>query len=296
MDAYRLLARLGWLDGLDPSWLHRAEPAPPGPVQIRFLGCTCFSVQGGGRTLVFDPYLSRPGLRQTALSRLRSDSARVRALLPHADDVLVGHAHHDHVLDAPELCRQTGARLIGSSAVGMVGRAAGLPESQIRVTAGREAIDCGGATVRGLPSAHGRVYFNRVYVQGDIRRPPPWPAHYSWLKHGQVLSWHVEVGGLRVVHIDTAEFHAEELAGLRADVLCLCAIGRRFRPHYVEEAVRLLRPRWVIPCHWDLITRPFEADPLLLPQVDLPGMLREIRDAGAEPVLLPFDGVFAPRV
>ena len=149
--------------------------------------------------------------------------------------------------------------------------------------------------MRGLPSAHGRVYFNRVYVQGDITRPPAWPAHYAQLKHGQVLSWHVTVGGLQVVHIDTAEFHADELAGLRCDVLCLCAIGRRFRPNYVADAIRLLRPRWVIPCHWDLMTLPYDAEPLLLPQVDLPGMLAEIRDCGAEPLLLPFEGVFTPE-
>ena len=39
---------------------------------------------------------------------------------------LVGHAHHDHILDAPCVCHQTGARLIGSEDVIRVGRAAGL--------------------------------------------------------------------------------------------------------------------------------------------------------------------------
>jgi glyoxylase-like metal-dependent hydrolase (beta-lactamase superfamily II) len=43
---------------------------------------------------------------------------------------LIGHAHYDHILDAPEVCKQTGARLIGSKATLMYGRSAGLSESR----------------------------------------------------------------------------------------------------------------------------------------------------------------------
>ena len=47
---------------------------------------------------------------------------------------------------------------------------------------------------------------------------------------------------------------------------------------------------WVLPCHWDLFTTPIEDEPLLLPGVDVPGLLDEIRAAGSEPILLPLRG------
>jgi len=290
---YRLLKRAGALGCVPPELYTSREPDEELDVQLRYLGTAGFVIQSSDRTLVVDPYVSRPGLRETLSRPLRPNRAKISRVIPRADDVLVGHAHHDHVLDAPALCQATGARLIGSPDVCNVGRAAGLPESQLVETLGREEIRSGAGSVRGLPSAHGRVYFNRVTLQGNIPVPPPWPPRFTDLRHGLVLNWLVETGGVRVVHIDTAEFFEHELDGIDCDVLCLCAIGRRYRPNYVRDAVRLLKPRFIVPCHWDLFSTPYEVEPLLLPEVDLVGFIEEIEREGVEAVLLPFDGVFS---
>ncbi len=259
-------------------------------MSLQYLGTAGFVLEAAGQTVVLDPYVSRPRLRDTLLRRLRPDVARIGRYLPRADHVLVGHAHHDHVLDAPELCRQTGAVLVGSPDVCNVGRAAGLPETQMLETRGREELACGAAKVRGLPAEHGRVYFGRVGLPGNIEKPPSWPPRVSELRHGLVLNWSVELGGVRVVHIDTAQFFESEVAGIECDVLCLCAIGRRYRPGYVADAVRLLKPKVIVPCHWDLFTTPIEERPYLLPEVDLPGMVAEIESHGVEAAVLPFLG------
>jgi len=78
--------------------------------------------------------------------------------------------------------------------------------------------------------------------------------------------------------------------GLRADVVCLCAAGRKYRPRYVEEIVELLRPRFIVPCHWDTMITPIDAEPHLIPGIDLPGMMREIQAHGVEPLLMPLLG------
>lgn len=284
-----------FLRKIDPALYHRDPVAPDHALRMRYLGTAGFVLQAEQHTLVVDPFVTRTGLLATAFGRLRPDEECIRNLIPRADDVLVGHAHYDHVLDAPALCRHTGARLIGSPAVAMCGRAAGLPESQILETRGREVIPSGPGHVRGLPSDHGRVYFNRVTLPGDITRPPSWPPRFRELRHGLVLNWYVELGGVRLVHIDSADFFAEELRRLDLgqggiDVLCMCAIGRNWRPRYVEEAVELLRPRVIVACHWDLFSTPFEQEPWLLPGVDLPGFVREIERAGCRPVVLPLGG------
>jgi L-ascorbate metabolism protein UlaG (beta-lactamase superfamily) len=270
--------------------LESGAPDADADLQLRWLGVAGFVLEAAQHTIVIDPYLSRPGLLQTGLQRLRVNEALLAAELPRANDVLVGHAHYDHILDAPALCLRTGARLIGSPAVGQVGRAAGLPEAQIRVTHGREEIESGPGRLRGLPSRHGRVYFGRVPLPGDITAPPPWPPRFTDLRHGLVLNWWVELGGLRVVHIDSAEFLNEELAAVQADVLCLCAIGYRSRPNYVADALRILRPRLVIPCHWDWFFSPFGAPPRVLPGLDLGAFCAEIRAHGVEARLLPVNG------
>lgn len=259
-------------------------------LQITYLGTAGFVLQNAERTLVLDPFINRPGLLRTLFGQLPSHAEPLKTLIPHADDVLIGHAHYDHILDAPLLCQQTGARLIGSSATMMVGRAAGLPESQLLQTQGREDIACGSWIVRGLPSVHGKALFGRIPLPGDISAPPPWPPKLRDLRHGQVFNWWVQTNGLSVVHIDSADFIDAELAGHQADVVCLCAIGRRFRPNYVRDVVKLLQPRWIIPCHWDTMITPIDAPPDLLPGVDLPGFIDEIRAQDVTPLLTPILG------
>ncbi|MCB9777015.1 MAG: MBL fold metallo-hydrolase [Alphaproteobacteria bacterium] len=293
-----------FLPTVDPALFHRDPVDPGADLRLRYLGTAGFVLEADQHTIVVDPYVSRCGVGATLFGRLVPDEARIRRILPRANDVLVGHAHYDHVLDGPALCHHTGARLIGSSAVGMCGRAAGLPEDQIVVTAGREDIESGPGIVRGLPSLHGRVYMGRVTLPGDITSPPSWPPRFTELRHGQVLNWFVELGGVTMVHVDSADFLRDEFLDLdRAhgvrergvDVLCLCAIGRAHRPDYVREAVELLRPRTIVACHWDLFSTPYEAEPRLLPFVDLPGFVDEIRQAGCRPVVLPFDGELGVR-
>ncbi|MEL0029076.1 MAG: hypothetical protein VW625_10575, partial [Perlucidibaca sp.] len=105
-----------------------------------------------------------------------------------------------------------------------------------------------------------------------------------------VLNWLIDTGSLRVMHIDSADFIDEELAGHHCDVVCLCAIGRQARPNYVRDVIRHLKPTWVIPCHWDTMITPVEAEPDLLPGVDLPGFIAEIEAEGVIPLLTPMLG------
>jgi L-ascorbate metabolism protein UlaG (beta-lactamase superfamily) len=257
-------------------------------LEMTYLGTAGFVLTDKQHTVVLDPYVSRPGITDL-LRPLVPNAELIRQTIPKANDVLIGHAHYDHILDAPDLCKQTGARLIGSDAAVQVGRAAGLPEKQLLATQGREDIASGQWTVRGLPSTHGKV-FGRIPFPGDITELPAWPPRMSALKHGLVLNWLVDTGKLKIVHIDSADFINEELEGQQADIVCLCAIGRRYRPNYVKDVVRLLKPKWIVPCHWDTMMTPFHSEPDLIPTVDLPGFLREIREAGCEPLLVPLQG------
>lgn len=204
--------------------------------------------------------------------------------------MLIGHAHYDHILDAPEVCKQTGARLIGSQAAMMYARSAGLSEQQMLQTKGREIINCGKWHVVGLPSIHGKALFGRVPLPGDMTIPPPYPPKFHHLKHGQVFNWWIDTGHLSIVHIDSADFIEQELQAKQADIVCLCAIGRKYRPNYVKDVVRLLKPKYIIPCHWDTMVTPIDAPPQLLPGVNIPEFIEEIKACGVIPLFMPILG------
>ena len=128
--------------------------------------------------------------------------------------------------------------------------------------------------MRGIPSAHGKVYFNRIPLQGNIQKFQVASANYWQFRHGHVLNWYIELDGLKFMHVDSAEFFAKEWEGIEVDVLCLCAIGRNARPNYIEEAISIVKPKIVMACHWDCFWIPMSSQQqYTLPMVDLEGFI-----------------------
>ena len=64
-------------------------------IRLRYLGTAGFVFSSHDRTIVVDPYVSRPSAWKSATQKLTPDLARIQSYIPEANDVLVGHAHHD---------------------------------------------------------------------------------------------------------------------------------------------------------------------------------------------------------
>lgn len=71
-------------------------------MKVIYYGHSCFSVHTGGKTLLFDPFISQNPLA----SGIDVDSIE-------ADYILLSHAHNDHTADALRIARRTGAVIIG---------------------------------------------------------------------------------------------------------------------------------------------------------------------------------------
>lgn len=70
-------------------------------MKINYYGHSCFTVDVGNKRLLFDPYI-RPNELAKAI-----DVRDVRA-----DYILISHGHSDHIADAEEIAKRTGATVI----------------------------------------------------------------------------------------------------------------------------------------------------------------------------------------
>lgn len=70
-------------------------------MEIRWLGHSAFEIVIGGKTLITDPLISANPNAGTTLDKITK-----------ADYILVSHGHFDHVGDAVELSKKTGAKVI----------------------------------------------------------------------------------------------------------------------------------------------------------------------------------------
>ncbi len=72
-------------------------------MKLTYYGHSCFSVVVGGKTLLFDPFISPNPLAKG----IQIDQVP-------ADYILISHGHEDHVADVESIARRTGALLISN--------------------------------------------------------------------------------------------------------------------------------------------------------------------------------------
>ncbi len=106
-------------------------------LEFRWLGVAGFELKTPGATLLVDPVLTRPPAYKLLFGRTRPDGALLRRHIPHADHILISHAHYDHLLDAAEIAGYSGARVYGSENTCRIVEVCGLAQAQVvRVRAG----------------------------------------------------------------------------------------------------------------------------------------------------------------
>ena len=103
---------------VDPAWeLAPAETIPEGAVTIRYAGTATLLISDGETHWMTDGWFTRPGPVQTVLGEIEPDMDAISFGLAamEVDDlaaVIPLHSHYDHAMDAPEVARRTGAKVV----------------------------------------------------------------------------------------------------------------------------------------------------------------------------------------
>lgn len=197
-------------------------------MQITFLGHSCLLANTGGRRLIFDPYLSQ------------NPKAAARAEEIEVDYVLLTHGHFDHLGDGIEIARRCHATIIAPFELAMYCRRHGAEVHDMHI-GGAHTFPFG--RVKLTPAWHGSA----VVTEQEIE--------YTGNPCGYVL----EAEGKVVYNAgDTALFGDMRLIGERRRLdLALLPIGDNYTmgPEDAAYAARLLKPRAVIPMHYDTFDR-----------------------------------------
>jgi L-ascorbate metabolism protein UlaG (beta-lactamase superfamily) len=215
-------------------------------IWFRWLGVAGIELRMNDQILVIDPFLTRPPFRSLWFGRVRSDSALVASTIPQCDFVLVTHAHHDHLMDVPEVIQHTGATAFGSPNACQLLAALGVPEGHLHEIKAWDPIPLGHIQIVVLPAEHLKVPGFSPGPLSPRLRPPLRLRDY---RMDTCFSFLIEVGGRR--WLDWGSARSEP--ALPADVLC---VGAGEDAAYYEALLAVVQPRIILPIHWDDMFRP----------------------------------------
>jgi L-ascorbate metabolism protein UlaG (beta-lactamase superfamily) len=214
--------------------------------KLKWFGHAAFSITTPkGKVLLIDPWLSNPSNPEAR------DGKDALAAVPRVDYILITHGHRDHVGDAVEIARKTGAVLIANSelAANLV-KLADFPAKQAETDAlmgigGEIQIADGEVTVAMTPAIHSSSVFNPKAGPNEPERA------YGGNPAGFVIAIK---NGPTIYHSgDTAYFKDMETIGESYAIdVALLNIGGHFgmEAKQAAHAAQSLRAKLAVPQHF----------------------------------------------
>lgn len=212
-------------------------------IRFQWFGTASLILDFDGYKIAIDPFISRPSVRNILRKQLVSNEDQARAVFAECQNILISHAHHDHVMDAPALLHNSTRQLFGSHNACQLVAASGAGERQVHQICAEDQFDLGPVRVEVHQGKHVHI---PLPIFGELPPQMVQPAKLRDYKMDAMFSFVLEFAGVRVA---IQPFHATG-----ADIMFIMP----YRSRELKKIIALESPACVIPIHWDNFFKPLE--------------------------------------
>ncbi|SDU57232.1 MBL fold metallo-hydrolase [Desulfobacula phenolica] len=236
-------------------------------MEIKWLGTAGFEVKTGNQVFLIDPYLSR---NQNAFPRQDIMPCDIQT----ASQIFISHSHFDHILDIPQIARQTNADIYCSKVAANMLIRHQVDKHRINpVIADKKKFDFKRYSARAFFSDH--IQFDKKLVFSTLLR-----THVQLFKYlplfwrfpcGRVLSWRFMIEDKIIQFFGSARSSLKTLKKIGntpIDILMFPLQGHSNICKIGLNHVRYLKPKLVIPHHHDNFFPPISKTIDISPFVD----------------------------
>lgn len=190
------------------------------PIKLTWLGHACWKIETPNGTLLIDPFVTG------------NPAAPISADQLHPDYILVSHAHGDHLGDAVEIAKRTGAQVISNFEIANYFTGQGIQAHDLHIGGSKE-----------FP--FGRVKLTIAHHGSSFP-----DGKYGGNPSGFLLT----IGKKKIYDsADTALFYDMKLIGEEGLDVAMIPIGDNYTmgPDDAVKAAKYLHPKFLVPMHYN---------------------------------------------
>lgn len=256
----------------------KTHPHHKRKLTVQFFGVSTLLFDDGQDQILIDGFFSRPSLAQVVFQKIHSNPALVQQIiqqqhLQRTRAVLVTHSHYDHALDVATLADQLPhAKIIGSSSTLNIARGGQVSEQQLSTVEPWKARHFGRFSITAIPSQHTPPTSVNNDLGQEIIQPLKQPARFSDFKEGHSFDYLIEHSGQRILVKASTGTVPNQFKNLQVDVLFLGIAqlskqSAEFQQQYLAQTLGALKPKTVVPIHWDNFFKPLNEPLQFLPHL-----------------------------
>src|SRR5690606_17805063 len=178
-----------------------------------------------------------------------------------------------------------GCPVYGSRSAANLLRAGGLAQQAVEVTPGR-VYEVGPFEITFVESLHSKLALGlAVPFDGELTCDHLDDLRGGQYRCGETYGIHIAVAGVTLYHQGSANLIEEKMLHRDVDFFLAGIAGRGFTRDYTRRVITALRPRVIIPHHYDDFFRPLDAELAFSLNVNLGRFVEEVERASREPVV-----------